>query len=233
MNIITHFSGKLPADARERYDALAGLGYAPLFTAYQQHGDNIIRLRKPYTYPGLDALIEDQPKGDAIVTDQPGLFVGVKTADCVPILLWDEAAGVLAAVHAGWRGTAVNIAGKTVRVMQREFGAHDIQAAIGPCICQNCFVTRSDVPEAITGQTGYITQIGDDQFQVDLRGINTALLQNAGVTINYQLSTINCTCCDPEAYWSHRKHGSERGLQVSLIGNVTLHPMSASRGRNS
>ena len=214
--VITHFSGKLPAGPRERFCALAELGYSPLFTLLQRHGDTVVRLRRPYVYPGLDALIADQPEGDAVVTDQPGLFIGVKTADCVPVLLWDEAAGVTAAVHAGWRGTALHIADKTVRVMRDEFGAREIRAAIGPCICQNCFVTRGEVPEAMTDMPQYITRIGDDQYLVDLPGINTALLREAGV-LDVEAPS-GCTVCGPERYWSHRKHGADRGLQVSLIG---------------
>jgi hypothetical protein len=222
MTITTHFSKKLPAEPRERFVALEQQGYAPLFTLLQQHGDTIVRLRKPYTYPGLDALIANQPEGDAIVTNQPGLYIGVKTADCVPILLWDARAGVVAAVHAGWRGTALNIAGKTVGVMQNEFGAREIHAAIGPCICQRCFVTRSDVPESMPAFSGeyFVLCLAAGQFLVDLPAINTSLLQRAGV---YSVSPPPaCTCCSPDVYWSHRKHGTERGLQVSLIGMVEL-----------
>ncbi|MDR0325968.1 MAG: polyphenol oxidase family protein [Oscillospiraceae bacterium] len=211
------FSQKLPDGHRERFAALAELGYTPLFTLHQRHSDTVIRLRKPYRFPGLDALIANQPEGDAVVTDQPGLFIGVKTADCVPILLWDETAGVIAAVHAGWRGTAVNIAGKTAHVMRDEFRAHSIRAAIGPCICQNCFTTRDDVPEAMPLLAReYILQTAPGRYQVDLPGINTALLRDAGV-MDIQ-APHGCTACDPERYWSHRKHGLARGLQVSLIG---------------
>jgi len=196
---------------------LAELGYSPLFTLFQQHGDTIIRLRRPFVCPDFDTLIADQPNGDAIVTNQPGLFIGVKSADCVPVLMRDEKAGVVAAVHAGWRGTALEIAGKTAAVMREEFGAEEIHAAIGPCICEKCFVTKSDVPEAMPPwAAAYITQISPEQYTVDLPAINAEMLRNAGV-LSIEMPPA-CTCCNPDVYWSHRAHGSERGLQVSLIG---------------
>lgn len=211
-----YFSKKLPRDPSERFFALEQLGYAPVFTLYQDHGDEIVRLKKPYTHPGLDALIENQPHGDALITDQLGLWIGVKTADCVPILLWDETAGVVAAAHAGWRGTAKNIAGKTARAMREDFSATRISAAIGPCICAHCFETGEDVPDAMPPEVfDYITMIAPGRFMVDLPGINAALLRQAGV-LNVTMPEA-CTACDPKTYWSHRKHGQERGLQVSLI----------------
>ena len=215
--ITTCFSKKLPADPKERFSALAADGYAPLFTLLQKHGDTIVRLRKPFDCPDFDTLFANQPEGDAIVTNQPGLYIGVKTADCVPILLYDETAGVVAAVHAGWRGTALGIAGKTVAVMREEFGAEKIRAVIGPCICKKCFVTRSDVPKAMPPWAEeFITQFAHDQYQADLPKINAALLRNAG--ISEIKMPEDCTCCKPDVYWSHRAHGTERGLQVSLIG---------------
>jgi YfiH family protein len=215
--VTVYFSQKLPADPRERYRALAERGYAPLFTLYQEHGDNIIRLRKPYVCPGFDALLAEQPRGDALITDQPGLYIGVKTADCVPLLLWDETAGVVAAVHAGWRGTALNIAGKAVHIMRDEFGARDIRAAIGPCICKHCFVTRGDVPEAMPVLARpYIERFAPGQYRVDLPEINAALLREADA--RDVIMPRSCTRCESETYWSHRRHGPARGLQVSLIG---------------
>jgi hypothetical protein len=211
------FSEKLPADAAERFAVLAGLGYSPLFTLLQKHGDTIVRLRKPFDCPDFELLLANQPEGDAIVTNQPGLFIGVKTADCVPILLFDGTKEVAAAVHAGWRGTALGIAEKTVAVMREEFGARDIVASIGPCICKKCFVTRSDVPEAMPPLAGeFIEQVELDRYRVDLPGINAQMMYRAGVSLVESLDV--CTCCNPDVYWSHRAHGTERGLQVSLIG---------------
>lgn len=196
---------------------LADAGYSPLFTLFQQHGDAIIRLRRPFVCPDFDTLIENQPNGDAVVTDRPGFFIGVKSADCVPVLMYDGKAGAVAAVHAGWRGTALEIAGKTAAVMREEFGAEEIRAAIGPCICRKCFVTKGDVPEAMPSLAGeFIERIAPDRYHVDLAGINAAMLRKNGV-LSVEVPPA-CTCCNPGTYWSHRAHGSERGLQVSLIG---------------
>lgn len=229
MKATTFFSKKLPKDPRDRFSELERMGYAPLYTLYQEHGDDVICLPAPYAHPGTEKLISEQAHGDAIVTNQPGLYVGVKTADCVPILLWDETAGVCAAVHAGWRGTALGILYKTVETMSREFGAvpERIEASIGPCICKKCFETHRDVPDALPKWAEpCITPLGSEKFLVDLANINRLWLNRAGVTKITMPPA--CTACDPETYWSHRRHGSERGLQVSLVGITS--PLNNSNG---
>ena len=221
MKISAYFSKKLPKEPRERFLELEKLGYAPVYTLYQEHGDRVVCLDENYQYPGLEAFIEEQAHGDAVVARRPGLYIGVKTADCVPILLWDETAGVCAAVHAGWRGTALGVACKTAEVMQSRFQAAPgrIQAAIGPCVCQKCFETHRDVPDAMPDWAGgCIAPLGGEKFLADLPAINRLWLERAGVT-RVDMPKA-CTACSPELYWSHRRHGAERGLQVSLIGII-------------
>ena len=218
MIVKTFFSKKLPADPLERFAALERAGYSPVYTVWQEHGTDAAVLRAPFVCPSPAELTANQPRADIIVTNQPGLWIGVKTADCVPVLLRDESAGVVAAVHAGWRGTALGIVKIAADIMAREFGASpaNMRAAMGPCICKACFETRGDVPAALPpGFSEHITDDGDGRFHVDLPGINAAMLKSVGVT-DIAMPPA-CTCCDPETYWSHRKHGNDRGLQVSLV----------------
>ena len=147
--------------------------------------------------------------------------LAVFTADCTPILLHDPVTGAVGAVHAGWRGTAQNIAGKTVTAMCREFGCRpeNIHAAIGPNIGACCFQTDGEVPHAMVATFGeaveaYIRHVGE-KFYVDLKQINALALQNAGVT-QIEISR-ECTMCAPNRFWSHRVHGPQRGSQGAII----------------
>lgn len=106
---------------------------ARLVTAYQVHSARAV----PVSHPWPDA---DRPHADALVTDRPGLLLGVVTADCAPVLLADATAGVVAAAHAGWRGAFDGVIDSTVELMER-LGAslRSIAAAVGPCIAQQSY----------------------------------------------------------------------------------------------
>ncbi len=162
----------------------------------------------------------DYPECDALVTKDPGVALMVFTADCTPILLWDEKTGIVGASHAGWRGTAADICGKTVAAMV-ELGAQSahIHAAIGPNIGQCCFATDAEVPEAMIealgrGALNYIRS-HDGKYYVNLKEINARLLKNAGVT-HIEIST-DCTMCQPDRFWSHRHTRGRRGSQGAII----------------
>ncbi len=163
----------------------------------------------------------DYPECDALITNTPGLALTVFTADCTPILFWDSVTGAVGAAHAGWRGTALGIAGKTVDAMVSTFGcqAENIHAAIGPNIGPCCFETDSDVPEAMVQALGtealpYIRQTGE-KYHLDLKAINALWLRRRGVT-NIEIST-DCTACAPHRFWSHRVTGGLRGSQGAII----------------
>jgi len=125
------------------------------------------------------------------------------------------------AAHAGWRGTAADIAGKTVKAMVEAFGCEpeNIRAAIGPNIGACCFETDADVPEAMTAALGeeakaHIRQIGR-KYYVNLKEINACFLRRAGVE-HIEIST-DCTACLPDKYWSHRVTRGQRGSQGAVI----------------
>lgn len=161
---------------------------------------------------------------DGLITDQPGLVLTIFTADCIPVLLYDPVRRVIAAVHAGWRGTAKDIAGKAVDKMRLDYGCQPkrILAAIGPGISRCCFETHSDVPDAMTAALGdsaspHITRLTNGKFTVDLKGINAALLMRAGVTADHIEISTDCTACLHETYWSHRVTQGRRGSQAAMI----------------
>ena len=163
----------------------------------------------------------DYSSVDAMVTDVPHLPLVVFSADCNVILLYDPVRRAIGACHAGWRGTALGIAAKTVAEMVRLFGCDsgDLRAAIGPAIGPCCFETDADVPDALRAALGedaspYITWNGR-KYHIDLKAVNALWLQKAGVTAIDICG--HCTACRPDLYWSHRKQGSARGSQISMI----------------
>lgn len=167
--------------------------------AKQVHGDTIF----VSTRPGL------QGDGDALLSRQPGLWVGVRTADCLPILLADPVAGVVAAVHAGWRGTVAGIAPKAVSQMLR-LGAqeHRIGAVIGPGIGLCCFEVGPEVSPHF-GQSG--------KTCVDLAAANRQQLHDAGLLAKNVDHLPCCTRCEEERFHSFRRDGTAAGRLLSAI----------------
>ncbi len=167
---------------------------------------------------------------DGYITNQTGITLGVKTADCVPILLEcrsDEGEIIaVGALHAGWRGTVAGIQKIAVEKLVALYGAkrENICAAIGPCIHSCCFEVGEDVYEAVYA-------LGEDyakdfcapreniegKYMCDLVGINTRLLESVGVPKENINSIDECTYCHPEKYYSHRYSGGNRGTMMSVI----------------
>jgi YfiH family protein len=150
MNIAMH-RGDCAENVIKNYEILAeriGFDVKNLVLTRQTHSD-IIRVVTKADARGLDH--HGYPECDALITNDAGCALVVFTADCTPILLWDSVTGAVGAVHAGWRGTAADIAGKTISAMVSEFGckAENIRAAIGPNIGFCCFETDRDVPDTV------------------------------------------------------------------------------------
>lgn len=163
----------------------------------------------------------DYPACDGLVTNTPGVALLVFTADCTPLLLYDPVTGAVGAAHAGWRGTAKAIGARCVEAMARNFGTNpkDIRAAIGPNIGFCHFETDADVPEAMRAAFGkevnpFIEKRGD-KYHLDLKAINALVLRRAGVE-NIVISG-DCTCCQPDRFWSHRVTKGARGSQGAMI----------------
>ena len=221
MNIGQSRGDKLE-NVAENYRILGkAMGFDPmkLVLTKQIHSD-IVRVVDRSEW-GLHLVPGATAQCDALVTNDPGTALAIFTADCTPILLHDPITGAVGAAHAGWRGTAADIAGKTVRTMCFSFGCDPkhIRAAIGPNLGQCCFETDADVPDALVAAFGeevnpFIRLVGN-KFYVNLKEINALVLRRAGVT-HIECST-DCTMCQPHRFWSHRITGGERGSQGAII----------------
>lgn len=170
----------------------------------------------PYDKVGYEA--------DGLMTDLAGVALVVFSADCIPILFYDPARRVIAAVHAGWRGTAAGIAAKAVERMRDVYDCRpeDILAAVGPGIGPDCFETHEDVPNAMTAalSTAVLQHIKikeNGKFAVDLKAINAMRLEQAGLLPEHVAVCGQCTSCLPDLFWSHRKQGTSRGSMAAAI----------------
>ena len=207
-----------------RVAAWLGVDPARITATRQVHADTVIRVRPEDAGRGVT-----RPAGwecDALITDVPGVTLAAFGADCCVLLLCDPRHRAVAAVHAGWRGTARDIAGKAVAAMTAAFGTDpaDVLAAFGPSIGPCCFDTHEDVPRALlTALPGelarpYIAPLVGGKFSIDLPSINQALLARAGVPGDNVHQCRVCTSCRGDGlYWSHRRQGNERGVQAALI----------------
>lgn len=221
MNIGFH-RGDKPEKVLENYRILGNaIGFDPenCVLTKQTHTDIVRRVGKADCGTGISKPEFDPC--DALITNDPGVALVVFTADCTPILFHDPVTGAVGAAHAGWRGTAADIAGKTVKAMCENFGCkpEDLRCAIGPNIGPCHFETDADVPDAMVAALGEIAlphiHKSGEKYYVNLKEINALFLRRAGVR-HIEIST-ECTACNPQKYWSHRLVGANRGSQGAVI----------------
>lgn len=212
--------GDKPENVEENYRIVASsLGFSPenIILTHQIHSDII----RTVTEADKGPLFGPWPDCDGLITAVPGLALAAFTADCTPILLHDPVTGAVGAIHAGWRGTAADIAGKAVRKMTAEFGCDpaDIHAAIGPNIGFCCFETGSDVPDAVvetfSPEARAFVRPAGEKFFVDLKAVNALALSRAGIA--HIDIAAECTMCQPNRFWSHRVTQGQRGAQAAII----------------
>ena len=160
-------------------------------------------------------------EGDALVTHLKGLGIAVATADCVPILLASNDARMVAAVHAGWRGTLNEIIINTLGVIKDRYAVspENLKAAIGPCIGRCCYEVGDDVGSAFREKypitSEYLFEKGGDKYILDLKTANELLLKREGV-LDIEVLDI-CTKCS-DNFYSYRRDGKGTGRQLSVIG---------------
>lgn len=210
------------AENLRRFCAALGTDPASIVKNRQVHSTRIRSVTRE------DIPADPVPKGtveaDGLVTNQRGVCLTVFSGDCLPVLLYDPSAQVIAAAHAGWRGTARGVAFEAVRAMQR-YGCRpeDIRAAIGPGISLCCFETHADVPEGLLDGMG--EQAGslihpaqqEGKYHVDLKEANRLWLLRAGLDPEHIAVCSACTACQPEWFWSHRTMGHDRGSMAAMI----------------
>lgn len=176
----------------------------PILWARQRHTDRVAVVDSP------SATRCDLPDGvDALVCTVPGVVVGVHTADCVPVLLYDAEARLVAAVHAGWRGVVAEIVPKCIAVME-SLGASTarICAVIGPAICDRCYEVGHEVASNFPPQA---VSVIDGREHVDLPSAVVMQLLECGLRRDSLQASGECTRCHPDRYFSARRLGVASG----------------------
>lgn len=185
-------------------------------TMKQAHGDRIIEVK--------DKNLKEAGEADGMVTEEKELFLGVLTADCVPILLSVPGRKLVAVIHAGWRATLAGLVAKMVRFLQEQ---HDVrpdtvEVALGPAIDSCCYEIGTDVSIPMVHKWGDLAErclaTRDVKTFLDLRELNRLLLEAAGVPSQRIFRIGPCTACSPGDFFSYRRQGGKTGLQMSFIG---------------
>jgi polyphenol oxidase len=172
----------------------------------------------------VDAEPDGRLEGDALITSTAGLFLVVKTADCLPVLVADEARRVVAAIHCGWRGTWKRILERVVVELQARYGCDPaaLLVALGPCIGPECYEVGPEVCERFEA-AGFPDGLfrpnpaSSGKYFLDIRAANVLGLRRAGVRPEGILSIDDCTRCRPELL-SYRRDGTSEGRMYAFIG---------------
>jgi len=223
-------------------EAVTGVPETPLVTLRQIHSNHTV-----VSQVG-DPSRETPRKGDGLITSEPGLLLGIQTADCVPILIADRKLRAVGAFHAGWRGTVKRIVETGVGRMRLEYGSRpeDLMAAIGPCVGACCYSVGHEVLSSFESQFAYARELFRDVFDsdpvrtkypmlfltqrapghspigpslhLDLIEANRRQLLDSGVRPDAIHVVRGCTNCQPKLFFSHRGSGGHAGRMMSVIG---------------
>ena len=203
---------------RGRVAAAMGVGPDRLATVHQTHSDLVVTLTG-----GEDLDVVAVTEADAIVSTVPGVAIAVLTADCQPILLADPGAGVIGAVHAGWKGALDGILDATVAAM-RAAGARDIHAVIGPCISQRAYEVGEDFMDRFLIEDDrharFFSGGPNGRPMFNLPGFGLAALRELGIEAEW---IGHCTYSDPERFFSYRRATHEGAADYGrLISAISL-----------
>lgn len=210
-------------DCRMQLCMELGIDMDSLIMPHQTHSSKVAVIDGKYMTLDIDKQEAALEGVDALVTKLNDVCIGVNTADCVPILLADSHAGVIAACHAGWRGTVARIAAKTVEAMVKQgASAKNIVAVMGPSICQDCFEVGDEVVEAFDKAKFDVNAIvsrnsDTGKAHIDLRKANAMVLQQAGVPAGNINSQCDCSKCNSKQYFSARTLGTDSGRTFTGI----------------
>jgi polyphenol oxidase len=190
-----------------------------LHTVSQVHGDVVL---EPSPTQGLEpaSLAPVTGEADALRTSMLGSAVGVKTADCVPILLVDPPTRQVAAVHSGWKGTDLDIVTRAVDQMKaRGAVPSTLLAAVGPCIRACCYEVSPELAERFSAKFGpEVLRAGrKERSHLDLVAVIRARLSAAGLSESQVDVLPHCTACEAESFFSHRRDGGVTGRHLSVV----------------
>ena len=212
LNLGLHTKDLRAAVLKNRTLYFKTLGIPPnrLVFPEQVHSNKVVTVRKAGVVSRCDALI----------TNTSNLFLTIQTADCFPVFLFEPIAQAVGIVHSGWRGTAKNIVGKAIALMESELKAKPgrMLAAIGPGVQQACYQV-DDVTASHFSET-FLLPDGANHFKLDVQGCILQQLRDAGIPNKQIERDTTCTLCatDIDMYYSYRRDGNKSGRMMGVIG---------------
>jgi YfiH family protein len=199
---------------RRRVARAAGFAFEQLQVTKHVHGTNVWIVGDP---------TPDPAEFDILVGARPGDTLGAFAADCIPIVFADPARRIVAAAHAGWRGTVAGAAPRAVRAMKERFGSRpeDVRVALGPSIGPCCFEVGPEVVAAFRDRLGSMPGLvvaGPKKDHIDLRVATRRLLEEEAVRAEHIDDRPPCTRCDEARFFSFRRDGQEGGVHMGFVG---------------
>ncbi|MGB9802734.1 MAG: peptidoglycan editing factor PgeF [Desulfofundulus sp.] len=194
-----------------------------LVAGEQVHGDRVAVVGKVHRGRGARAAQDALPATDALITGERLVPLSSYYADCVPVFLLDPVRRVVGLAHAGWKGTYLGIAGKTVQAMGRFFGSRpgDCLAGIGPSIGPCCYEVDTPVVDRFKDRYSFWRDIlvpnRSGRWQLDLWEANRRILMEAGLEPGNIFISRICTCCRQDLFFSYRGSGGLTGRMAALI----------------
>lgn len=184
---------------------------------HQTHSDQGTVIGKK----NIEALRPFKQNGDFLVTNVSHVGIGVMTADCLPIVLHDRLANVVAVVHAGWRGAVIGVAVKALERMREEYGTdpQNVVVFFGPSAKACCYKVGDDFESSLAGfaYSDKVMQKHGDNWYFDLPGFNRLQLEAAGIKKEaFHLNYNYCTMCD-HSFYSYRRQGEQAGRQMTVV----------------
>lgn len=206
----------------EEFCSAANINFQDLVLGDQVHEDGIRVVTDEDKGKGI-FYEKDYSNIDGLITKETGIPIMTFHADCVPLIFLDPVNKVVAASHAGWKGTMLKIGQKTVLKMVERFNSKpkDIMVGIGPSIGKCCYEVSKDVVEKFktnfTKTSNFVATTAKDKFILDLWEANSIALKEAGVLDRNIIVSRLCTACDTDLFYSHRKENGFTGRMASVI----------------
>lgn len=211
--------GDDPASVDENHRRFAHVvGYERVFELSQVHGSRI-----RYVSPTEDPSVVRQEEGDALVADAPTTAIGIRVADCVPVLIGDVRSGRVGAAHAGWRGVTGHIVPRTVdALIAAGSDVRDLRVALGPHIRVGAFEVGDEVAAALVaatpgGQDDVVVRRDGERPHVDLAVVLMAQLRARGLAEGQLDDVGGCTFSEPDRFFSFRRDGQRSGRHLAVI----------------
>ncbi len=216
---------------RKNYEIIGlslGIRVSDMVYAHQTHTSNVMRATREHCGMGIikERSFSDM---DALITDEPGVCLVTGHADCLPLYFVDRKNKAIGLAHAGWRGTAKDIAGNVIREMNVQFGTkpEDLVAFIGPGICRDHYEVGEDVASQFEGRYGEVktarvlrklpSDPGEQKYLLNLHLANYYNMTLAGMAMEDIYMSDVCTFCNPELFFSHRYTKGQRGGMCAFI----------------